>query len=63
MDLYEATQISLELLYGRVVKGGIIIFDDYGAFAGANKAIDDFFSGKIEIKKLPYSHSIAYIVK
>ena len=63
VDLYEATQISLELLYDRVVKGGIIIFDDYGAFAGANKAIDGFFGGQLEIKKLPYSHSIAYIVK
>lgn len=39
------------------------MFDDYGDFAGANKAVDDFFNNNIEIKKLQYSHNIAYIVK
>ena len=63
VDLYEASALSLELLYSHVVKGGVIIFDDYGDFSGANKAIDDFFNSKVEIKKLPYSHSIAYVVK
>ena len=63
VDLYEACSLSLELLFSHVVKGGIIIFDDYGDFAGSNKAIDDFFEGKIEIKKLKYSHNIAYIIK
>lgn len=63
VDLYEATKLGLETLFSHVVKGGIIIFDDYGAFAGANKAIDDFFEGKLEIKKLKYSNSIAYIIK
>ncbi|PHZ84812.1 TylF/MycF/NovP-related O-methyltransferase [Paremcibacter congregatus] len=63
VDLYEATQASLDLLYDRVVKGGVIIFDDYGDFAGANKAIDDFFDGGVEIKKLPYANAVAYVVK
>jgi Macrocin-O-methyltransferase (TylF) len=63
VDLYEPTKYILEKLYEKVTKGGIIIFDDYGAFAGANKAIDDFFKNKIEIKKLPYSNAISYLVK
>ena len=63
VDLYEATNIALTSLFEYVVPGGIIIFDDYGDFAGANKAIDDFFQGKKEIKKLPFSSHIAYIVK
>ena len=63
VDLYEASSLSLELLFSHVVKGGIIIFDDYGDFAGANKAIDDFFQSKKEIQKLKYSHAIAYVVK
>ena len=63
VDLYEPTKVVLEKLYDKVTKGGIIIFDDYGAFAGANKAVDDFFGGKAEIKKLPYSNAISYIVK
>lgn len=63
VDLYEPTKYILEKLYDRVTKGGIIIFDDYGAFAGTNKAVDDFFENKAEIKKLPFSHAISYIVK
>ncbi|NVJ54388.1 MAG: class I SAM-dependent methyltransferase [Campylobacteraceae bacterium] len=63
VDLYEATKLSLELLFSHVVKGGIIIFDDYGDFAGANKAIDDFFEDRVIIQKLDYSHNIAFIIK
>ena len=33
---------SLDILYPHVVKNGVIILDDYGAFPGANKAIDEF---------------------
>ena len=63
VDLYEPTKIILERLYDKVTTGGIIIFDDYGAFAGTNKAVDDFFEGKMVIKKFPFSHAISYIVK
>lgn len=63
VDLYEPTKHILEKLYNRVTTGGIIIFDDYGAFAGTNKAVDDFFENKAEIKKLPYSNAISYMVK
>ena len=63
VDLYEPSKHILEKLYDRVTKGGIIIFDDYGAFAGTNKAVDDFFKDNTEIKKLPFSHAISYIVK
>jgi len=63
VDLYEPTKHILERLYAKVTKGGIIILDDYGAFAGTNKAVDDFFENNIEIKKLPYSNAISYIIK
>jgi hypothetical protein len=63
VDLYEATSLGLKKLFNHVVKGGIIIFDDYGDFAGANQAIDDFFDHKVEIKRLPYSNAISYLVK
>ncbi|NOQ31399.1 MAG: dTDP-6-deoxy-L-hexose 3-O-methyltransferase [Helicobacteraceae bacterium] len=63
VDLYEATNMAIEMLFPLVVKGGIIVLDDYGAFPGANKAIDDYFGEKIEVKSLSYSHAIAYIVK
>lgn len=63
VDLYEPTKFVLERLYERVTKGGIIVLDDYGAFAGTNKAVDDFFANEREIQKLPYSNAIAYIKK
>jgi len=63
VDLYEPSKVILEKLYSKVTKGGIIILDDYGAFAGTNKAVDDFFKDKVEIKKLPYAHAISYLVK
>lgn len=63
VDLYEPTKHILEKLYSKVTKGGIIILDDYGAFAGTNKAVDDFFKNQAEIKKNPYSNAISYIVK
>lgn len=63
LDIFEPTSLALKSLYEKVVKGGIIIFDDYGDFAGSNKAIDDFFQGNVEIKKLSYSHNIAYVRK
>jgi len=64
VDLYEPTKIALEVLYPHVVRGGVIILDDYGAFAGANKAIDDFFKNEnIIIQKLPYSHAISFVEK
>jgi len=64
VDLFEATKTTLDVFYPCVVKGGIIILDDYGAFPGANKAIDEFFHEKnIRINKLPYSHAISFVEK
>lgn len=63
VDLYEPTKLALELLYPRVTNGGIVLLDDYGAFAGANKAVDDYFNGDVCVKKLPFSHAISYILK
>jgi len=64
VDLYEATKETLEVLFPHVVRGGVVIFDDYGAFPGANKAIDDYFEGTdVRIKQLPLSNAISYIVK
>jgi hypothetical protein len=63
VDLYEPVKEILEQLYDRVSTGGIIILDDYGTFAGTNKAVDDFFNNRAEVKKLPFSNTISYIVK
>jgi hypothetical protein len=41
-DWYESTQHELEHLYHRVPSGGVVIFDDYGFWEGARRAIDEF---------------------
>ncbi|MFT4848866.1 MAG: O-methyltransferase [Sediminicola sp.] len=41
-DWYESTKIELELLFPKVVKGGIIIIDDYGHWRGSRKAVDEY---------------------
>ncbi len=42
-DWYDSVMVCLETLYDRVSPGGIIQIDDYGYWAGARKAVEDFF--------------------
>ena len=64
VDLYEPTKVSLENFFPHVVKGGVIVLDDYGAFPGANKAIEEYFDDKnYKIEQFRYSHSISFIIK
>ena len=41
-DLYSSTRDVLDHLYDRVVPGGFIIVDDYGAFSFCQRAVDEF---------------------
>ena len=45
-DWYQSTKYELEQMYDNVVKGGVIIFDDYYHWDGQRRAIDDFFLGR-----------------
>lgn len=50
-DWYESTKICLENLYDLVISGGYIIIDDYDAWEGCKKAVDEFFDKRsIETK-------------
>jgi O-methyltransferase len=42
-DWYESTMYELEVLFPRLSQGGILIIDDYGDWAGAKKAVDEYF--------------------
>ncbi len=42
-DWYESTKHELLHLYPLLVSGGVLILDDYGYWAGARKAVDEFF--------------------
>ena len=43
-DWYESTRHELEHLYPRLVKGGVIIIDDYGHWQGARRATDEYLA-------------------
>ena len=49
-DLYSSVMEACEFLYPRIARGGIIVFDDYGAptCPGAKKAVDEFFAERRE---------------
>jgi len=62
-DLYDSAKFSLEFVYPRIVKGGLIIFDDYDRVDAKNpgwgetKAVDEFCSSKkITVNLQPIPH-------
>lgn len=64
VDVYQPTLVILEHLFDRVVKGGLVVLDDYGTVAGETNAVDEFFEEKgTPIKKLSISHVPSYIIK
>lgn len=63
-DVYEPAVTILNNMYDLIVRGGIIVLDDYATFPGETKAVDEFFADKnITIQKFPFSHIPAYIIK
>ncbi|WP_196991548.1 TylF/MycF/NovP-related O-methyltransferase [Panacibacter microcysteis] len=43
-DWYESTKHELEHLFPLLTVGGVLILDDYGHWAGARKAVDEYFA-------------------
>lgn len=66
-DLYLPTKTALEVLWPRVVNGGVVIFDDYGIrpWEGESTAVDEYFADKnIVLRRLDWAMSpSAYIIK
>tara|TARA_B100001093_G_scaffold517611_1_gene599723 strand:+ start:3214 stop:3858 length:645 start_codon:yes stop_codon:yes gene_type:complete len=63
-DVYEPAVTTLEELFPRVCKGGVIIIDNYAKVPGETKAVDDFFKhNNITINKFPYSSTPCFIIK
>ncbi len=46
LDIYEPTKFVLEILYEKISKNGIILFDDYTHIKGATLAVDEFLKKK-----------------
>lgn len=69
VDLYEPTKVALEYFVPLMVRGGIIILDEYAVdtFGGESKAVDEYFiknfGKRATIKKFPWhSNPSGYIV-
>lgn len=61
-DWYESTKHEMEHLFPRLVKGGVLIIDDYGHWQGARKAIDEYLEKhdiKILLNRIDYTGRIA----
>lgn len=43
-DFYSSTKTELEYLYPRLVRGGVLIIDDYGYFQGSRRATNEYFT-------------------
>ena len=64
VDIYDPSVTILENLWPRIVRGGVLILDDYGKFTGETNAVDEYFRGKdVTIKKFPFCQFPSYIVK
>ncbi|KKK48755.1 hypothetical protein LCGC14_3141950, partial [marine sediment metagenome] len=66
VDVYEPTETILSSLLNHVVRGGVIMLDDYNTVSGETKAVDEFFADKpnVKIKTLSWTNTPAgYIVK
>jgi hypothetical protein len=46
-DQYESVCDACRLLPGRMVKGGVLYFDDYNALPGATKAVDECLPDRV----------------
>lgn len=63
-DIYEPAVTILEYLYPRLVKGGVLILDDYGVFPGETQAVDEYFAGQnVTIHKFSFAKTPCYIIK
>ncbi len=55
LDVYEPTSFGLDALLPRMVRGGIVLFDDYGMVEGATRAADEATSRLgVQLEKLSH---------
>lgn len=63
-DWYASTKICLEYLFDKVVRGGIVIIDDYGTYHGCRRAVDQFIkTNNIQAYLVPVDMDCRFFVK
>ena len=64
LDVHDPSLRVLESLWDRVVRNGVVMFDDYGTVEGETRAVEEFFADRdVLIEKPSTSHVSAFIVK
>ncbi|HVO49250.1 MAG TPA: TylF/MycF/NovP-related O-methyltransferase [Steroidobacteraceae bacterium] len=61
-DWYDSTRHELECLYPRLMRGGVLILDDYGHWQGARQAADEYLArhgGKLLLNRIDYTGRVA----
>jgi O-methyltransferase len=56
-DWYASTKKELDILFPRLVKGGVCLIDDYGHWEGARRAVDEYL---MENELFPLMHVTDY---
>jgi len=65
-DLYAPTKVALEALLPRVVKGGVVAFDELNCpeFAGETTALlETLPAGSVELRRFPMDPYISYFIR
>lgn len=67
-DLYAPTKAALDVLWPRVSRGGILLFDEYAIrdWPGETQAVDEFLADKpgLYVRTLPWTNAPAgYLIK
>lgn len=55
-DFHDSIKKSPEIFYPKLVRGGVLIIDDYGHFKGAKNAVDNY----VQDKKPIWMHRVDY---
>jgi hypothetical protein len=62
VDVFAPSKLALDSLYPHMVRGGLIVVDDYGTVEGETLAVDEFIhKHNLKLQKLPLSNIPAYI--
>jgi O-methyltransferase len=63
-DWYESTLVCLEAFYPQVVKGGMILIDDYFIWDGCSRAVHDYLSKTQSTDRIRHTpEGVSYLVK
>jgi hypothetical protein len=63
-DWYASTKVCLDHLFRRVTNGGFVIVDDYGAYDGCRKAVDECLQAQgVPLFLHHVNNDIRYVVK